>query len=220
MPEYESASVPAETPVSDEDTALTEDLSLPGRAEACRAASRAFRSRRVAPSLVAAGSVVATAAVTVVEVISTRAGRPVLGAGTTRGAARLLRALTWQHPVTCGAAALLMLAGLTLLLFALLPGKGRTVPLTGDDPAYAVGLRRSSFRQVLAGVAREVPGVKGVDVQFSGRLRPRVLVRAVTGFRNPGNLCEQVAGAVREYVDDLDPVRTPRVVVYLTWRKD
>lgn len=184
------------------------------RIDACRAAVRAFRPRRVLPSVLAAALLTAAGGATAAQVVSARLGHPLLRPGP------LLHTRTWGGPAPAAAGGGLALIGFLLLLAAVLPGRTRTAPLAGDDPSFVAGLGRASLRAVLRTTVLAVPGVDTATVRLRGRLRPRVRVRAVAAFYEPGDLGERVAAAVRDRLADLDPVRVPAVVVRVAGRKD
>ncbi|GAA4495954.1 hypothetical protein GCM10023191_037270 [Actinoallomurus oryzae] len=177
---------------------------------------RAFRPRRVLPASLAASLLTAAGASVAIHVISRRLGHPVLRPELT---ARLTR-LTWDDPAVAAAGGGLTLAGLLFVLAAVLPGRTGTAPLAGDDPRFVMGLRRASLRADLHASVLGVPGVDAATVRLRGRLRPRAEIRAVTGFTDHGNLGEQVADAVRDRLEELDPVRVPEVAVRVSERKD
>ncbi len=197
-----------------------DELLLPDDEGARRAAVRAFRPRRVLPAVLAASALTLAGGSAAAQMVSTVLGHPLVRPGALEPAGRLVRTLRWNDPAVLGTAGGLAFAGLLLVLAALLPGRTRTVALAGDDPAFVVGVRRSSLCTALLRESLHVPGVAAAKVRLHGRLRPRATVCAVTGFRNPGNLDDQLADAVRARLDDLDPVRPPRVAVRLRPRKD
>jgi hypothetical protein len=170
----------------------------------------------VLPSILAASLLTAAGGSTVVQVFSSRLGHPVLRPEMTRR----LHTLTWNDPAPMAAGGGLALVGLLLVLAAVLPGRTRTAPLAGDDPRFVTGLSRSSLRAALQATVTDVPGVDAATVRLRGRLRPRAEIRAVGGFRDPGDLGEQVADAVRDRLADLDPVRVPEIAVHVAERKD
>lgn len=191
-----------------------------GRSDACRAAVRAFRPRRVLPASLAASLLTVIGATTAAQIISTAIGHPILRHEVTAPVVRLLHTLRWSDRLPMAVGGALMLAGLLLVLAAVLPGRTGTAPLAGDDPRFVTGLGRASLRAALLATACDVPGVETATVRLRGRLRPRAEVRVVTGFHNPGNLGEQVADAVRDRLEDLDPVRVPVVAVRVAGRKE
>lgn len=183
------------------------------RDAARRAAVRAFRPRRVLPASLAASLLMVGGASAAVQIISSRMGHPVLRPATTAAAVRLLHTLTWHDSLPKAVGGGLMLAGLLMILAAVLPGRTRTAPLAGDDPRFVTGLRRSSLRTALLATVGDVPGVTTATVRLRGRLRPRAKVRVVSAFDETANLGEQVADAVRDHIEELAPVRAPKVAV-------
>ena len=184
-----------------------------GRSHACRAAVRAFRPRRVLPASLVASLLTVTGATAAVQIVSTAFGHPLLRPRVTAPVVRLLHTLSWHDRIPMAAGGALAFAGLLLVLSALLPGRTRTAPLAGDDPRFVTGLGRASLRAALLATVLDVPGVESATVRLRGRVRPRAEVRVVAGFRDPGDLGEQVADAVRDRLEDLDPVRVPEVAV-------
>jgi hypothetical protein len=166
----------------------------------------------VFPATVAASVLTAASGFAAVHVVAASLGHPVLRTG-------VLRALTWTDPAVLTTGGGLSLAGLLFVLSAALPGRTGTEALAGDDPGFVTGLTRSSLRAILRATARDIPGVTGARVRLYGRLRPRVRVRVVTEYADPGNLEEQVAYAVRERLASLGPVRVPEVGVRVVARK-
>ncbi len=197
-----------------------DELLVPDNSDACRAAVRAFRPRRVLPAVVAASLLTAAGTSVAVQVVSALAGRPVLGLRALAPAARLVSTARWHDPAVLAVGGGVALTGLVFVLAAVLPGRTRTMALAGDDPEFMIGVRRSSLREVLRSAALEVPGIIEARVRVRGRWWPRAVVNVVTGFRNPGTLEDMVAGAVRSRLDGLGPVRRVRVTVRLTWRRD
>jgi hypothetical protein len=197
-----------------------EELLVPDNSGACRAAIRAFRPRRVVLAVLMASLLTAAGASVAAQVISTMLGHPVLRPAVSAPAGRLIHTLRWSDPVVLATGGGVALAGLLLVLSALLPGRARTMALAGDDPRFVTGVRRSSLRVMLRATTQDVPGIAGATIRLRGRLRSRAVVHAVTGFGDPGDLGDQVAGAVHARLDGLDPLRPPRVTVRLSRRKD
>lgn len=168
------------------------------------------------PAVLAASLLTVSGGSTVVQVVSSRLGHPVLRP---RVIGRI-HVLTWDDTAPMAAGGGLALAGLLLVLAAVLPGRTRTAPLAGDDPRFVTGLGRSSLRAALRATVVDVPGVDSATVRLRGRLRPRAEIRVVGGFRDPGELGEQVADAVHDRLAGLDPVRVPVVAVHVAERKD
>jgi Family of unknown function (DUF6286) len=172
----------------------------------------------VLPASLVASLLTVAGATAAVQIVSTAFGHPLLKPQVTAPVVRLLHTLTWHDPISMAVGGALVFAGLLLVLAAVLPGRTRTAPLAGDDPRFVTGLGRSSLRAALLATVLAVPGVESATVRLRGRLRPRAEVRVVAGFRDPGDLGEQVADAVRDRLEDLDPVRVPEVAVRVTVR--
>jgi hypothetical protein len=186
----------------------------------CRAAVRAFRPRRVVPAFAVALPVTAAGALVAVQIASARLGHPALPPAEIERAARLLRATRWSDPAALAASVAVALAGSLLVLASALPGRGRTVALSGDDPRFIAGVTRSGLCAALRAAVLAVPGITDARVRLRGRLRPRAVVRAVTRFRNPSSLHDQVADATRARIAGIGPVRVPRVAVRIRCPED
>lgn len=186
----------------------------------CRAAVRAFRPRRVLPAFAVALPVTVGGALVAVQIASVRIGHPALPPAQLEHAVRLMRATRWSDPAALGASAGVALAGLILVLAAVLPGRGRTVALSGDDAGFIAGITRPGLRTALRAAVFTVPGITDARIGLRGRLRPRAVVRAATRFRNPDSLQDQVAEAARARLAGIDPVRTPKVVVRVRHAED
>jgi hypothetical protein len=170
----------------------------------------------VLPASLAATLLTAVGASVAVQVVSYRLGRPVLRPRVT---ARIMH-LTWSDPVVTAVGGGLALAGLLFVLAAVVPGRTATAPLAGDDPGFVTGLGRASLRAALRAAVLDVPGADAATVRLRGRLRPRAEIRVVTGFHDHDALGEQVADAVRDRLQELNPVRAPEVAVRICERKD
>lgn len=186
----------------------------------CRAAVRAFRPRRVVPAFAVAVPVTAAGVLVAVQIASARMGHPALPPAAIGHAVRFLRATRWSDPAALGVSAGAALAGLLLVLASVLPGRGRTVALSGDDPLFIAGLTRRGLRAVLRAAVFTVPGITDARIRLRGRLRPRAVVRAATWYRNPHSLRDQIADAARARLVRIDPVRPPKVVVRVRCGED
>lgn len=200
--------------------AAFDELLTPDRSQAHRAAVRAFRPKRVPAAVAAATALSALGAAVAAQVLAWRLGRPFLPPGVLHQADRLARRLPADDPAVVALGASVALAGLLCLLAAALPGRSRVLPLSGDDPAFVAGVRRRGLRAAVRAAALGVPGVTRARVRLRRRPRARVVVRAVTWYRNPESLREQVAAAVRARLDALALIRVPRVTVRLRGRDD
>ncbi|MGI5120606.1 DUF6286 domain-containing protein [Marinactinospora thermotolerans] len=180
-----------------------------------RVAVHTFRPRRSWPAFIVGALIVAVAGLAAAEVISTLVGSPlrilpVDKAADYAGSAR------WNDPSVQVASAVLALIGLVLISLALVPGRGRWTVLRTDDPALVVGLSRAGMRRALTAAACEVDGVRGASVRVGRR---RVKVRAETVLRHAGDLPAQVRAAVQGRLDELDPVRKPKVRAQVRYAK-
>lgn len=197
-----------------------EELLTPDRSDANRAAVRAFRPRRVPAAMAAAAALTALGGAVAAQVTAWRLDRVFLPPGVLHRADLLTRRLPADDPAVVALGVSVALAGLLCLLAALLPGRGRVLPLAGDDPAFVAGAGRRGLCAALRATVLAVPGVTRARVRLRRRPRYRVTVRAVTWYRNPESLHEQVAATVRARLDALGLVRSPRVSVRLRGRTD
>ncbi|MDL4775634.1 MULTISPECIES: DUF6286 domain-containing protein [Thermomonosporaceae] len=188
-----------------------------GRA-ADRAALRAFRSRRVWPALVAAVLLVVAGALTAIEVISALVGSPMKLIDyprVTRWAAGGGGAWNAWGPLAIASA--LALLGLIFLFAGLVPGRSRLVPLRGDSRDLVLGVTRRGFTGAVSAAAMETDGVTGVrKVKLR---RHKVVVRAETGMRSPGDLEERVREAVERSLERLGPLPDRDVKVRIAHRE-
>lgn len=180
-----------------------------------RAARRAFRPRRVISATVAALALVGIGFVAAVEIVSTLVRRPVhwlphdrllAWATTTR----------WDSPEVLAGGALLVLAGLVLLVLALHAGRCRTVPVRTGDPDLVIGLRPKGFATALAHAAEEVPGVHSAKATVR---RGRVSVIARASGWDDERLSEAVRHSVSARLEALSPVADHRVSVAMKERR-
>jgi hypothetical protein len=182
-----------------------------------RAARHAFQSRRVWLAVPAALLVTVAGVLIAVETVSALAGNP----------ARLVpyeRAASWATgarykdwaPLLISV--VLVLLGLVLLVGGLRPGRGRLVPLHGDDPELVVGVTRHGLRNLVADAAGSVDGVS--DVRRVRVRRHRATVVVDTGMREARGLDERVGEAVRRRLDALRPMPARRVAVEVRRPKD
>ncbi|MCO6008727.1 DUF6286 domain-containing protein [Actinoallomurus purpureus] len=185
-----------------------------------RVAVRFFRPRRTPAAVVTAALLTVTGAGTAAGLISTMLGHPLPRTRAVAHAERLLRTMAWNDPAVLAIAGGAGLAGLLLVLVALLPGHGGVAAMEASDPRCLLGVGRAGLCTALEAAALGVPGITEARVRLRGPLRRRAVVHAATGYRNPGTLRELVADAVRARIDATDLVRAPRVVVHLRWRED
>ncbi|QKG25478.1 DUF6286 domain-containing protein [Actinomadura verrucosospora] len=189
------------------------------RRQARRLAVREFRPRRAFAGLAAALVVTAAGGIAAIELLAAtlHSGvHPVPGMG---ALVHALRHHPWRDAAVREAAAAIAGCGL-LFLLAALPGRLRGVPLDGADPRLAGVVRRSALRRAAADAALTVPGIERARARGLGLLRRRLVVRAVTHYRNPANLEELVHTAVTARLERIEPMHRPLVDVRLRWRKD
>ncbi|MDA2814946.1 DUF6286 domain-containing protein [Nocardiopsis sp. RSe5-2] len=193
-------------------TTVGQVAGAPGTAvvrRARRTARRAFRPRRSWPAFIAAVLVLAVAVLAGAAAVSAVAGAPlrvpVVGDALDRAAG-----MRWRDTAVLVAAGGAALVGLVLLVSALLPGRARWTALRTDDPDLVVGLSRSALRRAVAAAARGVSGVRGVRATVRRRA---VRVRVDTELRDRPDLRDEVAEAVEERLDELVPLRRPKVRV-------
>ncbi|MEO3813691.1 DUF6286 domain-containing protein [Sphaerisporangium sp. B11E5] len=175
---------------------------------AWRRGARVFRPRRTVPAVVAAVLLAAAGILTLVQAVASTPGSPVRVAGLDRAVDWVTA--RWVDPATVAASALALLVGLVLLWCGLSPGRPRLVPLASPDPHSAVGITKGAMRRHMAAVADDVDGVSRARVRLGRR---RMDVSVSTPLREPGDLRERVAGAVEHHLEELAPLRRPKVRV-------
>lgn len=187
---------------------------VPRNRAADRAAVRAFRPRRVVPAVITAALMLVVGGLVATEVISALLGSPVRVVPYDRMFA-WAASTPWRSPQALGAATLLTALGLLLVLFALIPGRTRTVPVRTGDPDLIVGMRPRGFTGALAHAANRVPGVEHARVRLVGRT---ARVTARTTLRDTSGLPEAVRQAVHARIEELSPVHDHPVSVRLRGR--
>jgi hypothetical protein len=127
-----------------------------------------------------------------------------------------LEDLTWQSGTVRIAAGVLAAAGLLMLLIALTAHR-RDVAL--QDPASDVSVQASpaSLARVVGQRVRAEENVSGATVIATAR---RVRVRASSRLESEAELRPRLLAVVRETVQDLPLVRTPRISVVVHSRRD
>ncbi|MEV5408377.1 DUF6286 domain-containing protein [Thermopolyspora sp. NPDC052614] len=136
-------------------------------------------------------------------------GRPRWGTLDRLGA---LGARTWDDPLACAIAYLMIVCGVALLAHAIIPGRPRLIPLETSDPLLALGLTRSGLRRTLATAIRSVDGVDGVQVALRN-CRIEITVRAAA--RRTGDLLPRVGAAAGHTLIRLGADHNRQVVVRL-----
>ncbi|WP_231406503.1 DUF6286 domain-containing protein [Streptomyces sp. MC1] len=210
QPEHQSAT-PVERTV---DGSSASNASANGPAP--RRARRVRSARRVPAALVAL-VVLAAAGVTLYDVAAVRAG----------GRAALWRRVladelasrrvddVWMLTGAAVASAL----GLVLIVLAVTPGLRRSLTVRapgGRSPRHLrVTLERAGAAALLRDAAMQVPGVSAARVRVRRR---RIKARADVGFRDPGQVRDDLRVALREERDQLDLAPTPRIAVRVRQR--
>ncbi|GAA3763580.1 DUF6286 domain-containing protein [Salinactinospora qingdaonensis] len=180
-----------------------------------RVAVHTFRPRRSWPALLVGLVVAGVAGLAAAEVISALIGRPFTGLPFQQ-AAEYAGEARWSDPAVQLASLVLALIGLVLISLALVPGRGRWLPLRTDDPALVVGLSRPALRRALSVAAREVDGVRSVQVRLGRR---RVGVWAYTELRGDEELPDLLRQAVERRLADLAPLRELKVRTRVRYAK-
>lgn len=164
-------------------------------------ATRAFRPTRGLPAALAALALLAIGVLTAVHVISALLGRPVRLVPYDQWA-QWARTTAWDDGRALAVASALALIGLTLVLIAAVPGRGRLVALRTGDPDLVVGVPRRALARVLGGRAANVDGVRRAGARVYG-WHADVSVR--TDLRDTATLGARVRAAVEEELDRLAP---------------
>ncbi|HEU5159144.1 MAG TPA: DUF6286 domain-containing protein [Streptosporangiaceae bacterium] len=179
------------------------------------AALREFRPSRMPARMAVALVAIAIGGLTALAVVTWP--RSFLR-GPVERADHALRTLPPSDPAALAVAAALAGLGLLLVLLALLPGRTRMEPLRGADPLVIAGVDRRRLSWALAATAADVPGVGEATVRLRGRIRRRVIVRAITAYPMPGTLAEEIRDAVAVRLAEMEPVYPRTVIVRLTWQ--
>lgn len=184
---------------------------VPRNASADRAAVRAFRPRRVIPSVITAVLMVALGILVAAEVISALLGRPLRLAPYDR---MLGWASTtpWDDPWVMAGAGLAVVLGLLLVLLALIPGRPRLIPVRTGDKDLIIGMQSRGFTRALAHAAEQVHGIDHARVRLRGRTAH---VEADSLLRDDTGLADAVRRAVTTRIAALSPVRDYPVRVNL-----
>ncbi|MEO3786410.1 DUF6286 domain-containing protein [Actinocorallia sp. B10E7] len=184
------------------------------RREARRRTAREFRKERTAAELTVALTMAACGGVGAAESLARRYGHYFVPHEWTERLNAGLRSLLWGDPAVELAGYLLWIAGMALLLLAVLPGYARLELLRGADPAVSAALTREGLRRALVDAALGVPGIEGVRVRVGRKIRVRGYARRGT----PPEACEPLRRAVRVRLGEICPQRRRRVVVRLSRR--
>ncbi|MFI7689109.1 DUF6286 domain-containing protein [Nonomuraea sp. NPDC049655] len=180
-----------------------------------RAAVRAFRPQRRVPAIVVAVLLTLLGLLVAAETVSALVGSPLRWLPYDR---MLAWAATtpWSDPLVLTGAAIVALAGLALLIAALVPGRPRMVPVRTGDPDLIIGVRPKSFTRALEHAAEEVPGVRSAHASLRGHT---VAVTPATSGWDDEGFGRAVREAVLTRLAGLDPVEPYRVAVNVKERR-
>ncbi|MFF3439881.1 DUF6286 domain-containing protein [Streptosporangium sp. NPDC002721] len=171
-------------------------------ASADRAAVRAFRPRRVLPSVITAVLMTLLGLLVALEVISALLGRPLRLVPYDR-ILSWATSTPWNDPRVMAGAGLVGLLGLLLVLLSLVPGRPTLIPVRTGDRDLAIGMQRRGFTRSLAHAAEQVQGVEHARVRLRGKA---VHVAADSGMRDVRGLADAVREAVNLRITALSPV--------------
>ncbi|MGJ6962206.1 DUF6286 domain-containing protein [Streptosporangium sp. G11] len=180
-------------------------------AAADRAAIRAFRPRRVVPSVITATLMTVIGLLLALEVISALMGRPLRLVPYDR-ILPWASSTPWSDPRMMAGASLVGLVGLLLVLLAIVPGRPTLIPVRTGDRELAIGMQRRGFARSLAHAAEQVQGVEHARVRLRGKA---VHVAADSGMRDTRGLADAVREAVNRRIVALSPVWKYPVHVHL-----
>lgn len=197
------------------ETLATELLGDAGRRrEARRRSAHEFRKRRAFVAAAVAALMAVIGGLGSAEIVARQNGRYILPQRWTDLALAELHRLLWSDPQVQLTGFILIGTGMIVLLYALSPGRARMEPIRVADAYTAAALTSEGLSRALTDAALGIPGVDRASV----RVGRRVTVRAYTPYRNPGNIADLVRAAVTSRLEEIDPIRSRRVAVKLTWR--
>ncbi|MEU8036107.1 DUF6286 domain-containing protein [Streptosporangium sp. NPDC049078] len=176
-----------------------------------RAAIRAFRPRRVLPSVITAVLMTVIGLLLALEVVSALLGRPLRLVPYDRILA-WATSTPWSDPRMMAGAGLVGLLGLLLVLLAIIPGRPTLIPVRTGDKDLVIGMQRRGFARSLAHAAEQVQGIEHARVRLHGKA---VHVAADSGMRDTRGLADAVREAVNMRITALSPVWKYPVHVHL-----
>ncbi|ATY11932.1 hypothetical protein CU254_16785 [Amycolatopsis sp. AA4] len=163
------------------------------------------RTRRSLPASLTAAVLLAVCVLTAVAAIQRLTGhQPWLDY---RAVATAVHDAHWTDLVPALISGAVAVVGLVLLWAALLPGKRRILPLTGDPDS---GADSADYRSALRAAAADVDGVERAKLSTGSR---KVKVRVKTARTRTDGLADAVRAAVESRLDHISPVRRPAVSV-------
>lgn len=116
----------------------------------------------------------------------------------------------WRDLVVAIVGGAVALAGLILLLTAVIPGRAMVLPLSSDDTELVAGVSRRSLLLTLRSAAGAVDGVAKVRLTLRGRT---VAVVAHADRVDDAGIADALRGAVAGRIEQLSPATTPTVKV-------
>jgi len=163
------------------------------------------RTRRSLPATLTAAAVLAVCVLAAVGAIQRLTGhQPWLDY---RTVATAVHEAHWTDLVPALVSGAVAVVGLALLWAALLPGKRRILPLTGDPDS---GAETAGYRAALRTAAATVDGVEKARLSAGSRT---VKVRVKTARTRTDGLADSVRAAVESKLDRIAPARRPAVSV-------
>ena len=166
--------------------------------------------RRTVPALVVALLLLVASVVVGVSCVQMIAGIPPLLAFDAIG--RTAASSTLADPTVLAAGGLLAVAGMVLLLCALLPGTPQVLPLAARKGGAVAGVARHGLARDLAVHARRTDGITTARVTVGARI---VRVTAGTPLRDHSGLADKVRSAVDTRLADVELARIPRLRVHV-----
>lgn len=180
---------------------VLEEQGTPGRAH------RFWSGRRV-PAAVLAVLLLAGVGLLLYDIVSVRAGRP--GMRWRRALADDLATRPLDDVAVIAGAGAAVALGVWLLVLAGTPGLRSVLPMRRDAEPLRAGLRRDAVEIVLRDRATAVAGVQSARVRAGRR---KASVRAVSHFRELGDVRTDLEAALRAAIDELGLARPPQLSV-------
>ncbi|MER5216033.1 DUF6286 domain-containing protein [Streptomyces sp. NPDC002838] len=174
-----------------------------------KAGGRFWSARRVPAGLVALLLLVVAGAF-LYDIAAVRADRDALP--WRRGLARQLAERPLDDIWVLVGAGVAAALGLWLIVLAVTPGLRAVLPMRRTHADVRAGLHRDAAAMVLRDRAMEVPGVRSVRVRVR---RARADVRAVSHFREPDDVRDDLNAALTEAVRGLGLARQPALSVHV-----
>ncbi|MGV9883120.1 DUF6286 domain-containing protein [Streptomyces sp. NPDC003006] len=172
-------------------------------------ASRFWSPRRV-PAALLALVVLGGAGLLLYDVVAVRADHPAMR--WRRDLARQLGERPLDDDGVLAGAAIAALVGLWLIVLAATPGQRALLPMRRTDSDVRAGLYRDAAATVLRDRAMDVSGVQSVRVRMK---RSKVVVRAVSHFRELDDVRGDLDATLADGIRDLGLARAPGLSVHV-----